>query len=325
MLLRPSRARLALTGDLAGPSPGSLLLPAADDADMPEPTLPTLPADETSPATVDLSYRTRLSAQDEATDVDPPLALYEETDEEEVDSVILPARHEEATAGEERLRAWRELSEERAIARKEEARILAVQRLERRRRAAMGAAVAGLLGVALVATSALEDETAPANSPAAALAEGPVFAAPAVAIVVAPNGEPLLEDPVVEPVAEVVAEPVVAPEPEPTPTAFDPGVVDGTLNTWTADNTAWLQFDFAGTEPLEIHWLDAANQEALNPWVCDGYLNKTTRRCYVGRTHERLQVALRGGAAPGTWTLTACQPGTALCAPITTIEVAAAL
>ena len=290
-------------------------------ADMTEPTLPTLPAEENTCASVDLGYRTQLPDHDDATDVDPPLAIYEE--EDEVDSVIVPNRHEEATPGEERLRAWRELSEERAIARQEQDLLLAEQRLQTRRRAGVGAGVAALLGVVLVATSQLSPADTPAAAdddapPPAIDLDGPVFAAPAVAIVIPPAAEP-------EPVA-AEPEPVAAePEPAPvaaTPSSFDPQVVNGTLNTWTADATAWLQFDFLGTGPLEIRWLDAQGEPALNPWTCDGYVNRTTRRCYVGRTHERIAVALRAGAAPGTWAIQACAPGTESCTGITTIQVA---
>lgn len=312
---------------------------------MSEPTLPTLPADEINPATIDLGYRTRLPDEDDATDLEAPLALYE--DEEEADSVIVPARHEEATVGEDRIRAWREIAEERHQTRKAEAAQRELRGQERRRKLAIAAAVLGVVGTLGAAATLLPASPTPAEDPAADM-EGAVFAAPAVAIVIpadllAAAEETLAAQAAQAPVEAVIptaipaspAPAAVPPPPkatavQPAPSsaatgAFDPQVIAGTLNTWTADDTAWLQFDFLGTEPVEIHWLDAAGQQALNPWSCDGYLNRTTRRCYVGRTHERLAVALGDGAAPGTWTIQACAPGTLLCGTVTTIQVAAPL
>jgi hypothetical protein len=264
---------------------------------MAEPTLPTPPAVDPSTATIDLGYSSRQPVHDDATDVGPHLALFKDEEEEE-DSFIVPNRHEEASAGEDRLRAWRELSEERAIARRQEEALLATKRLERHRRAGMAAAVAGLLGVALVANSQLSEspEATASVAPEPALVtetpvpladlEGAIPAAPVVTNVT-PQG--------LDTTAEIAAEPVPV-----THGDFDPQVVDGTLNTWTTNATEWLQFDFKGVSTLEIRWLDATGQQALNPWTCDGYLNRTTRRCYVGRTHDRIGVALASGAIAGT-------------------------
>ncbi len=300
------------------PSPGSLLLPAAVDADMSEPTLPTLPPEDTNPANVDLNS-SALTGHDEATDVDPPLALF--VDEEEEDSVIVPSRYEEASGGEERLRAWREISEERAITRRAEETMLAAQRLRRRRTTGIALGVVALTGLSLATLYDAEEASPPAA----------VSSTPEGLTVVDLDGPALVATATdSEPPAELTAaEPTTAPVVSPADTTpasdFDPQVVPETLNTWTAGATEWLQFDFLGVDPLEIRWLDAEGQQALNPWTCDGYLNRTTRRCYVGRTHQRIDVALAAGAAPGTWTLQACQPGTDACAGIGSIEVSAVL
>ena len=311
---------------------------------MPELKLTTLTALETTPTAPVHRPHESLSDEDETTDIHAPHELLEaESDsclEAEADSVIIPRRKENSTGGEHRLRAWREISENRYQARKAEEAILSRQRQRRIRKAAIVAAITGVLGT-LVATSSVLLGQSPETTLSAADAVGPVFAAPAVAIVVSPGDEPILEE-VAENKADgtayAILEPttLIAPMAESTPVretrgsalttgAFDPQVVDGTLKTWTRDDTAWLQFDFQGTSPLEIHWLDAKGQQALNPWICDGIINRTTGRCYVGRTLSRIQMALRHGAEAGTWTLQACAPETGNCSDITTIEVPATL
>jgi hypothetical protein len=288
---------------------------------MPEPILPKVPAVDLTTASIDLGYSSRLPSEDEATDLDPPLGLYE--DEEEADSVIVPARHEQASNGERRIRAWRETSEQRHLARKAEEQVQARVRQERRGKLLIATGVTLALAAAVAAGVQVFDRVAePAKAEAApepAPATSPVVE---IADAATPADAPTPESSALISAETESPETGLSPAPEP-PVEFDAQVIAGTLKIWTADATEWLQFDFRGAGPLEIQWLDAAGQQSLNSWSCDGYISRTTSRCYVGRTHRRIAVALRSGAAPGTWTLQACQPGTELCERIGKIQVPA--
>ena len=234
----------------------------------------------------------------------------------------MPARHEESSDAEQRLLAWRAEAEARFQARKiEEAKSQAAS-AERRRKATVGGILLVVLGLGAVTGSLVAPERADETVPAPEVEEA-VLAAPAVAIVIPPAS---VMDEQLERLAEATtAEPIPAPEEAvvapPPVRRFDPQVVEGTLRTYAFDATEWLQFDFRGAGPLEIRWLDAEGHQALNPWSCDGYIDRTTRRCYVGRTHQRIEVALDAGAAPGTWTIQACEPASGDCARLTTLEV----
>ncbi len=105
-----------------------------------------------------------------------------------------------------------------------------------------------------------------------------------------------------------VAEASVAPDV--SRSAFDLELVEGSLKVWSADETEWVFFDYRGTDPIDLRWTDAAGREALDPVTCTNKVRRGVRRCFVGRTHERIAVAqAHAGAVPGTWTVSACAAG----------------
>ena len=93
-----------------------------------------------------------------------------------------------------------------------------------------------------------------------------------------------------------------------------------TLRQWTGeDGYLYWQWDYVGSEPLDLQWRDANGELRIHDRVCDGRIDATTGRCYVGRSNARFQVELDRGAAPGTWTIESCLNGD--CSVVSTFEM----
>lgn len=106
-------------------------------------------------------------------------------------------------------------------------------------------------------------------------------------------------------------------------TTWDIGVIDGSLMVWSKDSTEWVQFDYAIQEKVYLQWLDANGIAALNAMECTNKLRGGLRRCYIGRSHGRIGIALNQGMASGTWSLQACsEPEGGVCMPIGSFSVA---
>ena len=100
----------------------------------------------------------------------------------------------------------------------------------------------------------------------------------------------------------------------PTPLTWDIGIIDGTLMIGSRDDTEWFQFDYAIQEPVYLQWSDEAGALALNSLECTNKLRGGLRRCYIGRSHGRIGIALDQGAAEGDWNIQACtQPEGGIC------------
>lgn len=127
----------------------------------------------------------------------------------------------------------------------------------------------------------------------------------------------------VEPVpVEAPAEPVeVAPVAAPVvpevalPTELS---IVGEVLSWEKDDDLWIQLDYRG-EPMTLRWLDAAGTEVLEATDCSNRIPGGLSRCYVGRTDERVDIALADGAQAGVWTVQGCQAGH--CAEVASFEV----
>ena len=107
-----------------------------------------------------------------------------------------------------------------------------------------------------------------------------------------------------------------------TPAAAAPKVslTQDTLRQWTGqDGYLYWQWDYVGSEPLDLQWRDANGELRIHDRVCDGRIDATTGRCYVGRSNARFQVELDRGAAPGTWTIESCLNGD--CSVVSTFEM----
>ena len=138
----------------------------------------------------------------------------------------------------------------------------------------------------------------------AKLAGGCVLVLGALAVV----GEPT-EAPVVAPLLEApieISETVVAPVVEVVEAPYDIGLLKDSLMIWSNNDTEWVQFDYATEEAVFLHWRDSEGREALNPIECTNLLRGGLYRCYVGRSHGRIQVALDQGSHTGTWSVSAC-------------------
>ena len=273
--------------------------------------------------------------------VEPPTDIVDGEDvaANDDDSLVL-TRTESFQPVDDALRNWRSESARRMAAHAEQ---VAERKAKRRKQVALAggalaivAALAFALGqgpsedapVADVVEAPLNDAsiTITAAEPVAEITPEPVVEAapePPVATVPEPVVEPVPE-PVVEtapePVVETAPEPVVETTPEPVvETAasgtFDPGIVDGTLNTWVLDDTAWIQLDFVGTEPLTLRWTDATGKTAISDVSCTNRIDAATGRCYVGRNGGTIDWGIDQGATPGDWTISACNAAGA-CAPI---------
>lgn len=135
-----------------------------------------------------------------------------------------------------------------------------------------------------------------------------------------------------EPTVKEAAPAAPAARPDPLPPVAQPpsaealsavgtqGLIEGTLRHWTGpDGYLYWQWDYTGTEPLDLQWRDAAGEVRMQDRVCDGRIDATTGRCYVGRSAARFQSELDRGAAPGAWTLESCLAGD--CAVVNTFEL----
>ncbi len=106
---------------------------------------------------------------------------------------------------------------------------------------------------------------------------------------------------------EVTADLPVAP-------TWDIGIIDGTQKIWSLDDTEWIQFDYAMQAPVYLQWTDETGATALNSLECTNKLRGGLRRCYIGRSHGRIGIALDQGVQPGTWNIQACtQPEGGIC------------
>jgi hypothetical protein len=180
--------------------------------------------------------------------------------------------------------AWRDESVRRRAEYDERVALERAEADRRRRRMMRAAGLLSVAGISALATFAagLAWMSWPAPAPSPAPVAPPVVA-------VAP--------PIVEPVTEPVAAPVVVETPPPAP-AF--AIEPGTTRIWTDRKHVWVAFHAAEAGPIELHWKDAAGAEALEPMKC------ATADCRAGRSHGRIALALANGAAPGTWTISAC-------------------
>ena len=199
------------------------------------------------------------------------------------------------------LRSWRSETVERRAVWDAEQEV--VQAEMRRRRQRAGMAFAAGLGTAIVVGTlgVLAFTPSPVNPTSASA--GPI----------AP--------PVIEAIPQVGAEGSIAPVVEvvsAAPTA-EIGLL-GEVASWEKSGSLWVQFDYTGA-PLVLEWLDAAGVVALEPTPCVNTVGAGVRRCYVGRTATRVQMALDAGATPGTWTVQACRSG--LCSTVASYAVGA--
>lgn len=183
--------------------------------------------------------------------------------------------------GEEALRAWRTRSR---IAPQPEPKLSGVGKLA----SLMGLAMAVLLVAALVGAQAWRSHVqataeAPAPAPAPVLVEAdlPELAVPETIALTAPA--------------------VATPEPLPVE------LVDTTiLQTWNRDGHTYWQFDVTSREAPSLRWRDASGVVRLDDTTCQGRVSAEVGRCYVARTHARLQWELKHGATAGLWSLEAC-------------------
>jgi hypothetical protein len=118
---------------------------------------------------------------------------------------------------------------------------------------------------------------------------------------------------------EVAAAPadVVAPAVAPAPSLE----IVGTPRTWDAQGYHWVSFEAKTDGPLTLTWIDANGQSVLDERHCGFAIGDGIRRCRVGRSEGRVDVALAAGAAPGDWRIRACSEG-GRCADVATIAVA---
>lgn len=189
------------------------------------------------------------------------------------------------------LRNWRGETDRRRSAFQQQAAAHNAEQLVRRRRfygfVGSSAAVAALIGATTMAL------LAPRVTPVE-----PAFAALV----------PTLE---AEGVAQVERTVQAAPE--------RAASIVGEVRHWKRDGGLWVQFDYAGDPDMQLHWFDAAGTEVLDANPCVNRLPGGGYRCYVGRTAERVGVALSNGAKPGTWSVQACQG--AHCSTVATYPV----
>jgi len=80
----------------------------------------------------------------------------------------------------------------------------------------------------------------------------------------------------------------------------------GEVRTWRHNAGLWIQFDYSGA-PLVLKWSDSTGAEVMEPTPCVNAVGAGVRRCYVGRTARRIDLAKQAGAQPGTWTASACR------------------
>jgi hypothetical protein len=100
----------------------------------------------------------------------------------------------------------------------------------------------------------------------------------------------------------------------PAAPTWDIGIIDGTKKVWSLDDTEWIQFDYAMQAPVFLQWSDETGATALNSLECTNKLRGGLRRCYIGRSHGRIGIALDQGVQPGTWNVEACtQPEGGIC------------
>jgi hypothetical protein len=95
----------------------------------------------------------------------------------------------------------------------------------------------------------------------------------------------------------------------------------GTPRTWDAKGYHWVSFEAKTDGPLTLTWIDANGQSVLDERNCGFAIGDGLRRCRVGRSEGRVDVALAAGAAPGDWRIRACSDGER-CADVATITVA---
>lgn len=108
------------------------------------------------------------------------------------------------------------------------------------------------------------------------------------------------------------------------PTTWDIGMIDGSLKVWSNENTEWIQFDYAIQRDVYLQWMDESGQMALNSLECTNKLRGGLRRCYIGRSHGRIGIALEHGLASGRWSIQACtEPEGGICMHVANFRVQA--
>ncbi|MED5374059.1 MAG: hypothetical protein VX899_23780 [Myxococcota bacterium] len=228
-------------------------------------------------------------------------------------------RNSRPTDGEEALRAWRLKQPARKAEVTQHQRTESVRRTLRGVTLAMAVLLVGgvLLGRSLRATN---HDTSPQD-----LVSPVPSAPPAVADPGSPSGpsmdpglrEALPPSEVTSAPEEVVDDPSTLAQ---LPDSASLGLVDGSLRHWTGkDGYLYWQWDYLGTEPLDLQWRDAAGTLRMQDRVCDGRIDATTGRCYVGRSPARFAAELGRGATPGVWTLEACLNGS--CEAVSRFEI----
>ncbi|MEE2749839.1 MAG: hypothetical protein VX519_00280 [Myxococcota bacterium] len=204
----------------------------------------------------------------------------------EVDASADDTRTEQQTDAEDALFAWRATYEQRR----------GVKRFKRWSRYGMRVVATGsvaLLALFLIRAPSTEPEASPVESN--------------------PEGAQILADE--QGSLEEEAQPQEA-------TTWDIGVIDGSLMVWSKDSTEWVQFDYAIQEKVYLQWLDANGVAALNAMECTNKLRGGLHRCYIGRSHGRIGIALNQGMSAGTWSVQACsEPEGGVCMPIGTFAV----
>ena len=151
------------------------------------------------------------------------------------------------------------------------------------------------------------------------------------AVSVTPIEEPVAPDAIPAPTPAAAPSATTEVAAEPTPSApvevvaaqvsAAPALeIVGTPRTWDANGYHWVSFEAKTDGPLTLSWLDANGQSVLEERNCGFAVGDGTRRCRIGRSEGRVDVALAKGAAPGDWHIRACADGS--CADVATIAVA---
>ncbi|MCB9676751.1 MAG: hypothetical protein H6737_16665 [Alphaproteobacteria bacterium] len=186
------------------------------------------------------------------------------------------------------LRNWRsETVERRAAWDAGQAEIQAEQSVRRKRTALFSAMAAGVFATTFAIGFTLTSLLVP---PTAAAAIAPTVA-PAIPAIGTAGTIPAPET--VQPVAATSA------------LASDLGIL-GEVQSWTRNDTLWVQLDYSGAA-LVLKWADSTGAEVMERTPCMNAVAAGVRRCYVGRTARRVELAREAGAQPGTWSASACR------------------
>lgn len=227
-----------------------------------------------------------------------------------------------AERADDHLRKWRSESVERRAQWEAEEAVRLQEEAAKRGTFYLGGAV-GLLGMVCLTAVGLwlggAWEAAPQQVVEAATVEAaPVEVAPVEVAPMVVEAAPV-DDAVVEeaPLDDAVAEAVAVEEPVAEPAVAEVGPTLGEASVWSSGAFAWTEAVVAESG-VQLAWFDASGAEALDRVACDGVV-RAGFKCYSGRSARRIGYALDAGAAPGTWTVKACQG--ADCTAVGTFEV----